>query len=150
MIKGVDHIGLVVNDLDKQLSFYKDILGLKVVHAKEVGTPPGGKDHIGITDLRRKLVFLSDESGDLALELIYHVHPKSPIGEPCDRHQACAMHLCFLVENIQEKYEHLLNKGVQFLSPPVVIDRPIGGPVGLVYFQDAEGNWMELKEEMGT
>jgi len=146
MIAGVDHVGLVVRDMNKQLAFYRDILGLRVLHDKEVGSSEG-RDQIGIDGLQRRLVFLTDESGGVALELVYNIHPKSPEGNPLDRHQICSMHLCFTVRNLQDKYELLKTKGVQFLTPPVVIDRPVGGPVCLVYFRDAEGNWLEFKEE---
>jgi catechol 2,3-dioxygenase-like lactoylglutathione lyase family enzyme len=144
----LEHTGLVVQDLDKQLAFYRDVIGLKVVREAEVTAPPGG-DHTGFDGVRRKLVFLGRDENEHQLELIYYIHPASPAGNPPDHHQINSMHLCFKAENLQSHYEHLLRNGVRFLKPPMVIERPLyKDRVCLCYAQDPEGNWIEFKEEM--
>ena len=144
----LEHTGLVVQDLDKQVAFYCEVIGLKVIREAEVTAPPGG-DHTGLDGVRRKLVFLGDDRNEHQLELIYYIHPVSPTGNPLAHHQVNSVHLCFRTENLQSHYENLLCHGARFLTPPKLIARPqYGDRVCLCYAQDPEGNWIEFKEEM--
>ena len=138
----IEHTGLVVKDLDKQLTFYRDVLGLKVIREGESIAPPGG-DHTGINGVRRKLVFLGDDCGEHQLELVYYVDPASPPGNPLGQNQVGSIHLCFRTENLQNRYENLLQQGVRFLTPPRLTQ---GKRSCLCYAQDPEGNWIEFKE----
>lgn len=147
MIKGISHTGLVVQDIDKQVTFYRDVIGLKIIDEKEIIAPQTG-DNTNIPDVRRKLVFLRNAVGKHSLELIYYIEPPSPTGSPLDRHQVNAMHLCFEIENLQAAYKEFSEKGVRFLTPPKVIEMPKGGSVCLCYAQDPEGNWLEFIEEL--
>ena len=55
-----------------------------------------------------------------------------------------AAHVCFNVENIEELYEDLTNKGIEFVTPPIMTDTENGGRRGICYCQDPEGNWLEF------
>ena len=145
MIKGFEHVGLVVKDAEKQKAFYCDTLGLRVLSEREVPAPPTG-DHTNIPGVRRKLIFLGDPNGKEILELVYYIDPPSPMGQPIYPNQLNAIHLCFNVAHLQEKYRELSGKGVRFLTPPKIIDGPGGSSVCLCYAQDPEGNWLEFKE----
>ena len=149
MITGLSHIGLVVKDLEKQTAFYRDVLGLRVLHERETVAPPSG-DHTNIPGVLRKLVFLGDASGNELFELVYYVNTPSPEGQPLDRHQVNSIHFCFDIKNLRDAYKQLSEKGMKFLTEPKVIDRPNEGPVCLAYAQDPEGNWLEFKEELGN
>jgi catechol 2,3-dioxygenase-like lactoylglutathione lyase family enzyme len=149
MITGIDHTGLVVKDIEKELAFYRDVIGLEVDHDKEVRAPREG-DHTGISNVHRRLIFLKDASGDPMLELIEYISPVSPVGQAPDHHQINSFHLCFKVENLEGIYEDLAGKGVRFLTPPKFINRPEGDRVCLAYAQDPEGNWIEFKEVLGA
>lgn len=145
MITGFDHMGLVVRDVEKQKTFYRDILELQVLHEREVLAPPTG-DHTGIPGVRRKLIFLGNAKGEELLELVHYIEPPSPMGQPLYPNQVNSIHLCFNIVNLQNHYRELSNKGVRFLTPPKVIEGPGGVSVCLCYAQDPEGNWLELKE----
>lgn len=140
----LEHTGLVVQDLDKQLAFYRDIVGLKVIRELETMAPSSGS-HTGLDGARRKLVFLGDGCGEHQLELIYYIDPASPTGIPLDHHQVGSIHICFKTENIQDRYKNLLHHGARCLTPPRFTQ---GGTVCLCYAQDPEGNWIEFKEDL--
>ncbi|MFH1490479.1 MAG: VOC family protein [Pseudomonadota bacterium] len=148
MITGMDHLGLVVGDIEKQLGFYRDVLGLLVDHDKEVRAPADG-DHTGISNVHRRLIFLKSASGEPMFELIEYISPESPAGRILDHHQINSFHLCFNAENLEGIYKDLAGKGVRFLTPPKLISRPQGDRVCLAYAQDPEGNWIEFKEMLG-
>ena len=145
MISGFDHLGLVVKDIEKQKTFYRDVLGLRVLHEREALAPPTG-DHTNIPGVRRKLIFLGNAKGEELLELVYYIDPLSPSGQSLNPNQVNSIHLCFNVVNLQNNYRELSDKGVRFLTPPKVVNRPEGAPVCLCYAQDPEGNWLEFKE----
>ncbi|MFH1490942.1 MAG: VOC family protein [Pseudomonadota bacterium] len=96
MITGMDHMGLVVQDIEKQLAFYRDALGLLVDHDRDVRAPAEG-DHTGISNVHRRLIFLKSPSGEPMFELIEYISPKSPTGHILDHHQVNSIHLCFKV-----------------------------------------------------
>ena len=146
MITGLNHTGLVVQDIEKQVAFYRDVIGLRVVRDKEVVAPETG-DHTGFPDVHRRLVFLGSDNGEHMLELIYYFNPPSPVGHQLEHHQVNSVHICFNVNNLDDIYIDLSEKGVRFFTPPKVINRPVGGRVGICYAQDPEGNWLEFIEE---
>ena len=146
MINGLSHTGLVVRDIEKQIVFYRDIIGLEVVREKNTIAPITG-DHTAIPNARRRLVFLGKANSEHKLELVYYSDPQSPEGQPNDRHQVNAIHICFDVEDSEQLYKELLSKGVKFLTPPKLIKGTEGSGASICYAQDPEGNWLEFIEK---
>lgn len=141
------HTGLVVRDLDLMTRFYTDVLGLRVLDRIDSIAPEIG-DHTGFPGARRKLVFLGFEDGH-QLELVKYFEPESPEGG-CDRHDRGSMHVCFQVDNLMELYYKLSSQGVKFLTEPKFNRVSNGKTVGVVYFQDPEGNWLEFVQHNVT
>lgn len=137
------HTGLVVRDLALMRDFYTKVLGLRVLNELDSIAPAGG-DHTGFPDARRKLVFLGYGEGH-QLELVKYLEPESPEAS-CDRHERGSMHVCFQVENLQQRYKELKDAGVSFLTEPKFNTSDDGQTVGVVYFQDPEENWLEFVE----
>lgn len=141
MIKGFNHSGFVVRDLEKMVAFYTQALGLEVLREVETVAPPEG-DHTGIPGARRKLVFVGKAGDSHALELVHFIEPPSPEGH-LDRHQLGAAHVCFNVEDLEGLYDRLKAQGVRFVTPPKWRQTPQGS-VGICYAQDPEGNYLEF------
>ena len=57
MVSGFNHTGIVVRDVQKMVTFYTDVLGLKKLREIDSVAPPTG-DHTGVPGARRKLVFV--------------------------------------------------------------------------------------------
>ena len=144
MVTGFNHSGIVVRDIDRMVSFYRDALGLSVVREAESIAPPEG-NHTGIPGSERMLVFVGKPEGDHLLELVYYRTPRSPDGHLA-RNQLGASHVCFNVEGLAELHRRLTAEGIEFVTPPIYNDLPNGDRTGICYFRDPEGNWIELVE----
>jgi catechol 2,3-dioxygenase-like lactoylglutathione lyase family enzyme len=147
MIIRMAHIGIVVQDIENMVAFYRDVLGLTVNSEREVVGPPNG-DHTGIAKAHKKFVFLGKLGDEPLLELIYYINPVSSIGGRLEFVQTNASHLCFNVTNLNIFYEDLRSKGVRFVTPPKLLTSLEGGCILICYAQDPEGNWLEFIEEI--
>lgn len=130
------HTMLRVADLDKALDFFVDKLGLTVVgrHDIEAG--------------RFTLVFLAPEGQeDAQVELTYNWPPEDGSGGEVYIGGRNFGHLAYEVENIYEKCQDLVDKGVTILRPPrdgymAFVRSPDGISVELLQ----QGEWLEPAE----
>src|SRR5690606_2303262 len=98
MLKGFEHIGMAVSDLDRSIAFYRDLLGMKVLKRKMA--PNGGAE----------LAFMDTGNGQLEL-----ICPSPSVAAPAKRlpdNEAGVRHLTFAFENIEETYQQLMAAGV--------------------------------------
>ena len=105
MITGIEHTGIMVTNMEKSLSFYTEILGLKLL------------DRFDHTSVPVELAFLGLEEKVL-VELI-----AGYTGEVTN--EGKVHHLAFSVTNIEEKFEILKEKGVQ-LKDKKITELPNG------------------------
>ena len=142
MVTGLNHTGIVVDDLDLMVSFYCDDLGLAELNRVESNAPPEG-NHTGIPGSRRTLVFVGLEDGH-RIELVKYHEPVS-----ADRQQEMTQlgtaHICFNVGDIEKTHADLSARGIRFVTAPVIRETE-NGRHGIVYAQDPEGNWLEFIE----
>ena len=123
--KGLYHIGIPVNDVERAVKFYTEILGMTIakLNRDDMG------DHLNRADLR---------SGDSMVVLFQRPTPieKDAIKEDGATHHA------FVVSN--EDFELAVRKmadlGVKIHNVPTV-DRPTGRGF---YFFDPDGNLLQL------
>ena len=123
----MDHVAVMVSDLERSLEFYREVLGLEVVTPEEHGGGPvdemtAMKDtHVreyrmrtpgGVNGHRRSADF------GFTFDLIEWVSPKSPTGRRPIHHLPSA-HFCFGVEDVPATYERLKAAGVEVFAPPV-------------------------------
>ena len=83
MIEKISHTGLVVQDIERPVAFYRDLIGLTVIREKETIAPPTG-DYTAIPNVHRKLVVLGKPSCDHLLELVYYINPPSLVESQFD------------------------------------------------------------------
>ena len=115
MIRRYHHIGITVSDLDRSISFYRDMLGFRTVEFLEASGEEVA-DGLGLEDASLKLVAM--ERGDLVVELIEYSVPedkKMVAPRPCD---VGCMHIALEVDDIHGMYEDLLAQGVRFNTSP--------------------------------
>lgn len=125
IVKKLLHTRMRVDDLERTVTFYKDVLGLKEVDRKE--SPRGSK-----------LVFLQTPGSEELIELTYYPDAGSVQVQPD------LVHLAFEVESLDAFEAHIKAHGLEFT------DGPTKSSSGRFAFIDApEGYEIELIERGG-
>jgi catechol 2,3-dioxygenase-like lactoylglutathione lyase family enzyme len=108
-------VWLYSDDLDTHAAFYRDVLGLKQVL-------------------------------DQGVCRIFQVSPTGFLGV-CNKEGRPrgnkGMMFTFLVEDVEEMYQYLLARGVEFDGPPNMLG---GRTVYSAFFKDPIGYWLEIQE----
>jgi catechol 2,3-dioxygenase-like lactoylglutathione lyase family enzyme len=143
MVTGFNHTGIVVDDLDRMVSFYCGDLGLRELNRAESNAPPEG-NHTGIGGSRRTLVFVGFEEGH-KIELVKYHDPESATSDN-DMTRHGTNHICFNVVDIERTHAELSTKGIEFVTDPFIRQNDDGTRHGIVYARDPEGNWLEFIE----
>ncbi len=115
------HTRYRVNDLEKTVRFYKDVLGLEEVRRHK--SPRGSE-----------LAFMKAPDSEELIELCYF-----PGSGPVQV-QADLTHLAFEVESLEEFGKHLAKVGVKYSDGPHL--KPDGG--GIAFVDAPEGYEIEL------
>lgn len=142
MFTGIHHVGIIVNDIEKALEFYRDILGAKFLYRAE-GSPKDVEKEVNVPGAITKLAVL--KLGPHTIELVEYVNPKiRPQG--LSAAAIGTLHLAFEVDNIDAEVERLEKKGVKFNAPPKYIEKGENKGWVWTYFNDPDGCQLELVE----
>ena len=144
MLKSFYHTGFVVEDLERSVAFYSDVMGMRIV--TQVDREGETINQIlGFPDAHIKGAFLDKEEGH-QLELIQYINPPSGRAR-FERNDSGATHLAFFVEDLDRFHEETSKRGLTYLNPPTSLRDDAGNVVRkVVYSQDPDGNWLEFIE----
>ena len=140
-MKEIRHTGIVVSNMEQSLKFYHDILCLKTV--KDFTDEGEYIDSIlGLSGVHLRMVKLTADDGSMIELLQYLSHPNQPPikSEICDL--GCS-HIAFTVDNLDEKYKRLSEKGVKFTCSPCISP---DGYAKVTFCHDPDGTFIELVE----
>jgi catechol 2,3-dioxygenase-like lactoylglutathione lyase family enzyme len=146
----LDHLNIVVADLDRMTSFYSDVLSLRVTKRATI-TGDWVAQTVGLPEVHADVVYLDFESGP-RIELIRYNRPVLDRPANIDRPNAPGFrHIAFKVDDIDALVAKLKSAGVKFFAdvqrvPDSQVTYAGGIRKRLVYFQDPEGNLLELCE----
>ena len=130
-LKRLDHVAVLVEDLDQSLTFWQDQLGLNL---DQVET---------ISSMEVKIAFLP--LGESEIELIQPTTEDSGLAKFLEKRGPGLHHICIEVENISAKLQELLEKGVQLIDQePVLMDD--GRQLAFIHPKSAGGVLVELYE----
>ena len=150
MIESIDHVNLVVRDLDRMAQFYCALLGFRETKRVTI-SGPWIEDVVGLKDVAADVIYLDLAAGP-RLELLRYHRPAGdrPPGLG-DGNTMGLRHLAFRVTDIDALVGRLTDHGVRFFSrvhqvPDAQVTYAGGVRKRLVYFHDPEGNLLELCE----
>ena len=142
-IERVHHTGYTVSNLDRSLTFYRDLLGCEVIATQE---KEGGylAAIVGHPDAHVRMAHLRVRGGEHVVELFEYVTPAGSTADVAPPNVG-ASHLCFVVDDLPGLYERLRERGVEsFVSPPVEVDTGINRGGYALYLKDPDGITVEL------
>ena len=150
MIKKMNHINIVVADLEKSLDFYVKNLGFKEIRRSKL-KGEWIERIVGLKNVEAEVAYVAAADGDLRIELLRYVSPK---GETSVINSASntigVRHIAFQVEGIYDLAKKLKADGVKFISDPVKVPASTikhdEGHKILCYFLDPDGVILELAE----
>jgi catechol 2,3-dioxygenase-like lactoylglutathione lyase family enzyme len=140
VIKGFNHVGISVADLDRSSAFYRNVFGMKLVARGQFE----GEQY-------RQILALQGATGNVALlkianlqiELFEFLFPSPKPGDAsrpvCDHG---ITHFCIEVDDIESEYSRMKNAGVTFHCAPMTFF----GTTKATYGRDPDGNVFEMME----
>lgn len=147
MTMRLDHVNIVVTDMQRAEQFYGGVLGLRrgferLLEGEWI------ERVTGIPGARAHCIFYEPESGG-RIELLQYL---SPLGVPLPSNELPyspgVRHVAFEVDDLDELCARLQAAGVSLVSPPVEVPFLVAdaGRKRLCYFHDPEGVLLELAE----
>jgi len=127
----LDHVGIAVSDLERSLTFFRDVLGLHVEPPEEVASQ------------KVRAHFL--HMGPSSLEMLEATGPESAIAKFVEKRGAGLHHVALRVEDIDAALADLEARGVRLIDR---VARPgaEGARVAFIHPSAAHGVLVELKE----
>ena len=147
MVTGVWRFSFTVSDIDQSINFYRDILGLELVHTQEQSNPYTRK-LVGYPDAHLRIAMFKTpadtcSSSHHVLELVEYVAPEGTTLDTSTRNVGSA-HMAFVVDDIFATYEAWRRQGVRFKSDPVAIESGVNQGGYTIYFLDPDDITLEI------
>lgn len=110
-IKKINHVAIVVKDIDESLKFWETALGLKLDHVEDVPSQAS------------KVAFIPVGEGEI--ELVQPTSSDSGMAAYLEKRGEGMHHLCIEVDDIEAKMQELKDAGVRLInqSPEVLPGR---------------------------
>jgi len=129
-IKKINHVAIVVEDIESALMFWRDQLGLKLDHVEDVPSQAS------------KVAFLPIGEGEV--ELVQPTDPESGLANFLEKRGEGMHHLCIEVDDIAEMLEILADKDVRLINKEP-LELP-GRRMAFIHPKSANGVLIELYE----
>jgi glyoxylase I family protein len=151
MIRGIDHLNIVVSDLARSLAFYTKLLGF--TQTKEAWLEGEWIERIvGLKGVRARAVFIVPPAGDPRIELLHYAAPAGvslPQNSLANTHGL--RHFALRVDELDTVVAKLKAAGVEIWGEPTpvpggVVEFDTGSTKRLVYLLDPDGVIVELAE----
>jgi catechol 2,3-dioxygenase-like lactoylglutathione lyase family enzyme len=145
VVASVDSVGITVNDMDRAVAFYTDVLGFERIAESEVSGEKYERLY-GVFGLRLRTTTL--RLGDERIELLEFLAPRGrPIPADSKSNDGWFQHVAIIVSDMDAAYRHLRKHKVQHASSgPQLLPawNPNAGGIEAFYFRDPDGNHLEV------
>jgi methylmalonyl-CoA/ethylmalonyl-CoA epimerase len=130
-MKGLDHVAILVSDLDAAIRLYRDVYGLELAEVEEV---PSEKVRVAIFG-----------HGAGRIELVSPSSPDSPMARAIEKRGEGLHHVCLEVPDIEKAMASLRAQGAPLLDD---VPRPGAGGarVAFVHPKGSRGVLVELRQ----
>jgi len=98
----IDHLGIIVRNLDERIPFYTDILDLKVTHRETI---EGENVNVALIP-----------GGEMKIELIEPLSNDCSAGKYLEKYGEGLHHICYRVPNIRQACEKCKESGIRLLN----------------------------------
>ncbi len=130
-MNGLDHVAILVSDLDAAVKLYRDVYGLQLAEIEEV---PSEKVRVAIFG-----------HGHGRIELVSPAGPDSPMAKALEKRGEGLHHVCIEVPDIEKAMASLAAQGA-----PLMDQKPRpgagGSKVAFVHPKGSRGVLVELKQ----
>jgi len=134
-VRDLHHIAIVVRDIDEELAFYRDRLGLEARSIQDVA------------EQRVRIAFLP--VGDTLVELVQPIDAASGVARFLDERGRSTMHhVCFAVDDLAGTLDELARKGVELVDRTP--RRGAEGDVAFLHPRAGNGVLVELIDSAST
>ncbi|MBI3159626.1 MAG: methylmalonyl-CoA epimerase [Chloroflexi bacterium] len=133
-IKRIDHIAIVVDDIDNALGFWRDALGLNLSHVEDV------------PDQRSVVAFLP--TGASEVELVKPTSRDTGVARFLEKRGPGIHHICFEVEDIEDALASLKADGIRLINETPQIGTG-GKKIAFIHPESTHGVLVELYELTG-
>ena len=137
------HIGIVVRDLDKSISFYKDLFGLVIVNTM-IEEGQYIDNLVGIENASIKWAKLKTKDNAI-FELLEYQNDKIQKKDNYSANRLGCSHIAISVDNIDLIYNKLQEYDCKCNSKPLFSP---DGKVKVMYCHDIDGTILEIVEEL--
>ena len=131
-IKRIDHIAIVVDDIQTALGFWQEALGLKLAQVEEVA--------------EQKAVVAFLPTGESEVELVKPTTDDSGVARFLEKRGPGMHHICFEVDGLQTILDELKVNGVRLINETPVIGAG-GNRIAFIHPESTQGVLVELYEK---
>lgn len=143
-LSAIHHLGMTVQDIERSIEFYRDLLGMELIGRRPSVTADYVAEQTGYENVELNVAsFRVGPGSPQTLEVVQYMNH---VGEPADAstNRAGNTHLCVLVDDLRAAVSQLREHGVRFKSDPVEITAGPNKGGLVVYFFDPDGYTLEM------
>ena len=146
----IDHVTIVVSDLDRSIEFYVELLGFRF-DARSSLEGDWINSIMNLENVKAEVAFVTSPEGGARIELLRFERPKGKPHIPNSfPHTPGLRHIAFKIKNMEDVISRLEDAGVSILSPPIRVPHEVvkltTANKALCYFHDPDGILVELAE----
>ena len=132
MIKKLDHVSIVVSNLDEGLKTYENLLGTKASHVEEV--PDQG--------IKAAMIVV----GDIEVELIEPTSSDSGVAKFLEKKGEGVHHICFEVDDVDKELASMADRGIELIDKQG--RKGLAGKIGFLHPRSTRGVLVELAQKV--
>ncbi len=134
-MENVDHIGIAVKDLDERITYYTNVLGMKLINVEEVESE------------QVRVAFI--DAGNTHIELLEPLTKESAIYKFLEKRGEGIHHVALAVTNIEQEIDKMRAEGARLLSEQPKIGAG-GAKVIFIHPKSSYGVLYELVDRSQT